>query len=111
MWKVNPRYLCRKHLLGEHLEMHMFLGVIRTGNSLRGYIKNGLVEIHNIIKRHNELKAEMIRRGYNHKSNIPKSAEKLLWIEGKVDIKGNEIELKRRCKNWGNYETTYRNKN
>ncbi len=44
MWNVLPEYLCRKHLLGEHVEMHMFVGTIKRGVSLNGYIKNKLVE-------------------------------------------------------------------
>ena len=24
MWMVNPRIMCRQHLLGEHVEIHMF---------------------------------------------------------------------------------------
>ena len=31
MWLVNPALLCRQHLLGEHVEMHMFAGHILEG--------------------------------------------------------------------------------
>jgi len=95
MWKVNPKLLCRKHLLGEHLEMHMFLGAIENNKPLQGYINSGLVEIHNIKKRHDKLAEEMLSRGYNHKSpmnlkfNLPKG--------GKVDVDKNIEELQRRC--------------
>lgn len=39
MWKVNPKNMCRQHLLGEHVECHMFVGAILKGISLSGYIK------------------------------------------------------------------------
>ena len=28
-WMVDPRLLCRKHLLGEHVENHMFIGTLK----------------------------------------------------------------------------------
>jgi len=94
MWNVNPEYLCRKHLLGEHVETHMFCGTINKGTSIKGYIKKGLVEVHNISKRHDELKDEMIKRGMNHNSNLPECE---LWEEGKVDVDNNIKELIKRC--------------
>ncbi len=96
MWKVNPKNMCRKHLLGEHVEMHMFIGVINKGKSLAGYINTGLVEIDQIIIRHNELVEEMKNRGYNHKSPI--NIDYKLPSLGQVNILSNEKELKHRCK-------------
>ena len=34
-WKVNPKLLCRQHLLGNHLEVHMFVGTLRRGGKAR----------------------------------------------------------------------------
>lgn len=31
MWVVNPKILCRKHLLGEHVELHMATGHLQRG--------------------------------------------------------------------------------
>ena len=73
----------------------MFAGSIRKNISLNGYINKGLVEVHNIKSRHEKLAAEMIRRGYNHKSPLPIFKNK---IAGKVDIKENRLELMKRCK-------------
>ena len=94
MWNVDPRLLCRKHLLGEHVEMHMMIGTINAGKSCKGYTRDGLIEIHNVRKRHDQLRDEMFRRGYNHNSPLP---EAKLWVEGKVDVDANIIELHRRC--------------
>ena len=96
MWKVKTRWLCDKHLLGEHLEMHMFAGAIIKRKSLDGYLKNNLVEIANIRDRHNELAKEMIARGMNHKSELP-SFNPIGYRAGRVFITRNIQELKSRC--------------
>lgn len=70
MWMVNPRILCRKHLLGEHVELHMFVGTLNKGLSIEGYLKNNLLEIKSLFKRHQVLAKEMLKRGYNHKSPL-----------------------------------------
>lgn len=96
MWNVPVEILCIKHLIAEHVEMHMYLGSIKKGISLKGYIKKGLVEVHNIKNRHDELVEEMLNRGYNHKSEL--NVENYLWDEGLVDSEQNINELKNRCK-------------
>ncbi len=70
MWKVDPVIMCDQHLLGEHLEMHMFAGSINKGISIRGYIANDFVEPQNIKSRHDTLVAEMEVRNMNHKSPL-----------------------------------------
>jgi len=70
MWLVDPKILCQKHLCGEHLEMHMFVGSIVKGKAVDGYLQNNLLEPKKLKKRHDELSIEMINRGYNHKSPI-----------------------------------------
>lgn len=72
MWNVQPNKMCRKHLLGEHVELHMFVGTINKGVSIKGYVNKNLVEPLFIRKRHKELVEEMERRGYRHKSILPK---------------------------------------
>jgi len=70
MWMVEPTILCRQHLLGEHLELHMFTGVINKGNNLHGYINNNLCDPSSIIRRHDALVEEMQKRGYSHRSPL-----------------------------------------
>lgn len=94
MWNVNPEFLCTKHLLGEHVETHMFCGTINKGISIKGYVEKGLVEVQNIKTRHDELRDEMIKRGMKHNSPLP---EYKSWNEGSIDIDNNIEELKRRC--------------
>ena len=94
MWMVDPKIMCRKHLLGEHVELHMFVGTIQKGVSLNGYVTRGLVDTSQITSRHEILVEEMLIRGYNHKSP-------LLYVDtlelGKVDAIASAIELSRRC--------------
>jgi len=70
MWLVNPEKMCQKHLCGEHLEMHMFLGCLKKNKKIDGYLKNNLLEPFKLISRHDELAVEMKRRGYNHNTPV-----------------------------------------
>lgn len=94
MWMVDPRLMCRKHLLGEHVELHMLAGSLRRGTSVRGFLENKLIEIHNMQRRHEELVREMERRGFRHASPLEQIARR----GGRVDRKANLVELARRCK-------------
>jgi hypothetical protein len=94
MWMVNPKTMCRQHLLGEHVECHMFVGTIKRGKSIKGYLDKGLLEIHNLQKRHEDLVEEMQRRGYKHKSPLLFSSS---IKSGKINSKENVIQLNSRC--------------
>lgn len=96
MWGVNPRKLCTKHLLGEHVEMHMFVGHIKAGKAMGKFVTNGLVDTSKIKERHDALAEEIARRGFNHDS--PLEYQDTL-AQGKVSIRDSERELRRRCKN------------
>ncbi len=91
---VPPRRMCRKHLLGEHVEIHMAVATLRLGKSVAGFLEKGLLELHNLRRRHDELVAEMLRRGYHHNSPLgPVPRRK----GGKIDRRANRLELARRC--------------
>jgi len=72
----------------------MFAGTILKKISIKGYVEKGLVEVHNIAKRHQELVDEMIKRGIKHQSEL-QSFES--WVEGKVNVEENLKTLKSRC--------------
>ena len=93
-WNVNPEFLCTKHLLGEHVEHHMFIGCMKKGTSLKGYIEKGLVEVQNIKKRHDELVTEMIKRGMNHNTPLEQN---ICYDAGYVNSEQNINELRNRC--------------
>ncbi len=95
VWKLNPEFLCNKHILGEHLEVHMFVNDVKAKKRIQGYIYNGLVEVHNLVRRHEELVKEMKHRGFRHKSPIGKVN---LYKAGKIGIKRSVRDLRKRCK-------------
>lgn len=99
IWNVNPELMCREHILGEHLECHMFIGCINKNKNIKGYIKNGLVEIHNLKQRHNQLAEEIKKRGYKHKSPLPKFRS---YRAGKINKFKSINDLKNRCKECAN---------
>ena len=94
-WLVDPRLLCNRHLLGEHVEHHMFVGTIRRGIRLDGYLKGGLLDTRTLRDRHEELAGEIIRRGMRHRSPLP--AFPCPPPAGAVDPFDNLEELARRC--------------
>lgn len=94
MWNVPPELMCRQHLLGEHLELHMFANAIEAKKRIEGFF-NGLVDTSLIKKRHDQVVAEMLRRGYRHESPLDYKDE---LRRGRVDAKANLAELKKRCK-------------
>ena len=95
-WLVNPKLLCRKHLLGEHVEHHMFVGSIKKGFSVEGYLRDGFLEPRTLYPRHAELALEMQRRGYNHQSPLPEVNTSHLR-DGNIIIKRNIEDLRSRC--------------
>ena len=95
MWNINPKKMCNQHLLGEHVECHMFVGTLNKGIPVKGYLDKGLLEIHNLRKRHDQIAKEMGRRGMKHNSKLSKFKEIKM---GKINSKQNMIELNKRCK-------------
>ncbi len=102
MWMVNPKIMCRRHLLGEHLELHMFIGTINKGKKIDGYLKNNLLEPSSLIVRHEKLKDEMIRRGYNHNSKIKLIDDNKFLSDSEyftfIDKEKSKGDLLKRCK-------------
>lgn len=100
MWMVDPKIMCRKHLLGEHVELHMFVGSLRKGKNVTGYIMNNLLEISSLINRHKVIVEEMKCRGYSHKSELtslrvydfPPS-----WLRAKINKENSLKDLMNRC--------------
>ena len=93
---VDPEIMCRAHLLGEHAEIHMFIGTIKRGNSVKGYLEKGLLEIHNLYERHDELVREMKNRNYKHDSPIGEKWRQTRKL-GSIDKEKNLKQLINRC--------------
>jgi hypothetical protein len=97
MWMVNPKILCRKHLLGEHVEEHMFVGTLIKGVSVKGYLENNLFEPSSLYSRHETLVKEMKSRGMNHKSELKKIPIDPKILSIKVDSEKSLEDLLSRC--------------
>lgn len=98
-WMVDPKIMCRQHLLGEHVELHMFVGTINKGISIDGYLRDNLLEIPELYARHDELVVEMTNRGYNHKSELPPTKRSYTFEQfyKVINRKAALDELLRRC--------------
>lgn len=110
MWMVNPKKMCKKHLLGEHVECHMMIGAMKKDKSIVGYLKNGLMNPMDIVERHNALSEEMIKRGYNHKSPMSQGEVEVIEVYLRkhpkfnirtVDPQESIKELCKRCPDCG----------
>lgn len=62
----DPKFLCKHHLLGEHVEIHKHRHIFVKGYSIEG--RRGQIEPASMKTRHDELVIEMLRRGINHSS-------------------------------------------
>lgn len=94
MWMVDPKLLCRKHLLGEHGEIHKHRHNFVKKYKMAG--RMGQIDPEQQQTRHDELAAEMLRRGYNHQSPYEQPDVSHL-PEMRVDVEESLRELCRRC--------------
>lgn len=96
-WHVDPRLLCQKHLLGEHVEHHMMVGAIRHGLSIAGWVGKGLIDVRTIRERHDAIATEMEARGIKHQSPLRPYTLDGLHVAS-VNPLVSILELERRCK-------------
>ena len=76
VWDVPPSILCRRHLLGEHRELHGLWNVITLGKT--GYrehreTKRRIGRLAALYNRHEAQAAEMLRRGNRHNTPLDES--------------------------------------
>jgi hypothetical protein len=73
IWDIEPARLCRKHLLGEHRELHGLWNILTLNK--RGYrhhpeTMRWVDKLAALYERHEALVAEMRRRGYQHRTPL-----------------------------------------
>lgn len=73
IWDLPPEVLCRKHLLGEHAELHAIWNIL-TGD-MSGYRSHPETrrwegKLKALYQRHRLLVLEMEKRGYRHFSEL-----------------------------------------
>lgn len=97
---VHPKLLCRKHLLGEHGEIHKHRHNFEKKHSIKNRILKGQIEPASMKSRHDELAEEMLKRGYKHNSNYEMPDISYLSDEErnfKVNINVSLFDLSFRC--------------
>lgn len=76
IWDIPPHQLCRKHLLGEHRELHAIWTILTTDK--KGYRKHPETKrwegkLAALYNRHEEEVKEMKKRNYAHHSLLDKN--------------------------------------
>lgn len=102
LWMVPPENLCRKHLVAEHHECHVFLGKLKAGHKLDGYIEHNLFSLEDLFWRHEALAFRLEWLGYEHKSPFAPRREVMalgayLPAHGRIDREAAAKELYGRC--------------
>jgi hypothetical protein len=98
VWDIQPGYLNRQSLLGEHTEIHALISVVE--NQKRGFARHPETlrwKSHLGALRfwHDQTVAEMVLRGYQHHSPVGQAAFGP-WPELYLDAPGKQFALLRR---------------
>ncbi|MFH1946774.1 MAG: pyrimidine dimer DNA glycosylase/endonuclease V [Candidatus Magasanikbacteria bacterium] len=81
IWDIHPKYLCRKHLLAEHRELHGLWNILTKHKAKGGYSRHPetlrwVGKTRALFDRHEALTKEFTRRGYNHHTPLDKKLAK-----------------------------------
>jgi hypothetical protein len=88
VWDVDPGYLSRQRLLGEHREIHGLYVVLaenRSGYRHHPETLRWVGALPALARRHAHLRAEMHLRGYNHQSPMPGATHDAIWPTTFID--------------------------
>lgn len=77
IWDIEPKYLCRKHLLAEHRELHGLWNILTKHGARGGYSRHPetlrwVGKQKALYNRHELLVEEFVRRGYKHHTPLEK---------------------------------------
>ncbi|MFW5853139.1 MAG: pyrimidine dimer DNA glycosylase/endonuclease V [Patescibacteria group bacterium] len=81
IWDIHPKYLCRKHLLAEHRELHGLWNILTKHKLTGGYAYHPetlrwVGKEKALYLRHEKLIEEFKKRGYNHYSPLDEKLAK-----------------------------------
>lgn len=107
MWEVPTKLLCDMHLRGEHVETHMFVASIAKGTSMSGFLANGLLNRQRLAARHDEVAAEMTRRGMNHQSPLYFDSSPFP-VDPPLDTANSLRDLAQRCEACARRQANFR---
>ena len=88
IWDIDPGYLNRQSLLGEHRELHAVFVVLtqhRKGYAAHPETRRWREHLPALGKRHDLLVEEMSLRGYKHRSPLPLIAGEICWPKKFID--------------------------
>jgi hypothetical protein len=96
IWDINPGYLNRQSLLGEHSELHGIVSIIVNRN--KGYFTHPETVRWTgygwaLRQRHKLLAAEMLLRGFTHNSPVFTRAKKGMWPLAYVDEPFRQFQI------------------
>jgi len=97
---IQPILMCRKHLLGEHGEIHKHRHNFVKHHSITKRVKLGQIAPAAMQNRHDALVVEMLNRGYKHNSPYEQPDISYLPIEyqlSTVNAEQSLLELVKRC--------------
>lgn len=98
IWDVPPARLCRRHLLGEHRELHAIWSILLNGK--KGYRSHPETmrwegKLPALARRHEGLVEEMARRGYRHASPLGGDPDGALVQDEYVDPPDRQLHILR----------------
>jgi len=96
VWDIPPPFLNRGSLLGEHREIHGIFNILTLGK--KGYSRHPETLrwegcLNALAMRHDMVASEMVLRGYNHLSPLPKDSSDLKWPDTYIDPPQKQYEL------------------
>jgi hypothetical protein len=100
IWDIEPERLCRQHLLGEHRELHGLWVILAEGK--QGYARHPETrrwqgKLKALYRRHEQLVAEMGRRGYRHQTPLPAAQATGLGVQEEYkDAPAKQVEILKR---------------
>jgi hypothetical protein len=71
IWDIEPKYLCRQHLLAEHRELHGLWNILTKHGGVGGYARHPetlrwVGKQAALFRRHEREVEEFARRGFRH---------------------------------------------
>jgi len=94
IWDIHPKYLCHKHLLAEHRELHGLWNILTKHKGKGGYSRHPetlrwVGKKKALYLRHEALVEEFYKRGYQHHTPLDK---RLATGSGAQDVFINSIK-------------------
>lgn len=103
IWDIDPKYLCRKHLLGEHRELHALWNILTKHKGKGGYSQHPetlrwVGKTKALYLRHEKLVKEFARRNYKHFTPLDKKLAKGFSVQqvfiNTIEEQKNILKLK-----------------